>query len=139
MKNNKGPGLSLSARPVLSIEVNGGECPRCKGASKIPNLVPAPYLRDCPDCEGTGRIEMLAPMTEEDLDESVLLGRELAQLRRAKQASEVSARKIKNRFAGISLALAQMGNAPLLDTARRLAAQGETEAAALLSLLGGEK
>ena len=133
--------LGFEQEPVLMVEVNTGECPRCKGATKIPNLQPGPHLIDCPTCEGTGRVEVYAPMTEADLDEAVALGIELAQLRRAKETSHKAACQIRDKFFEVGEALATVPATVDLIRARAIAREGFQEAAALIALLedGGDQ
>jgi hypothetical protein len=129
------PKHSLSFEPVLLVLPTTGECPRCKGSTKIPNLEPGYHLRDCPDCEGKGRVEVLAPMTESDLDESVALGMELSQLRRAKQTALDAARVLRENYRQMIAALSPWQDAALLDEARALAGEGLAQVSELVAFL----
>lgn len=121
---------------VLTVEVNTGECPRCKGASKIPNPAKSgPYLVDCPNCEGTGRVEVLQPMTEADLDDAVALGAELAQLRRDKESAKKAASDMARLFTLIGKGLERVELSPFAQQIRSFAAEGIASAQALIDQL----
>lgn len=72
---------------------------------------------------------------ERDLDAGIALGIELAQLRRAKEASLDAARQFRAHFADIAEALSQVQDFAGLDRVRAIAAEGQTQASELVAIL----
>jgi len=120
--------------PVVSFEKKV-KCARCQASGKIQSHRPGPDFTDCPTCLGEGYTITFAPVSEAELDESVELGIELAQLRQGKETALLAAAHMLRIFAGVRATLADLGDEPIAKSASKLASEGEAQAAALITLL----
>lgn len=111
---------------MLRVEVNTGECPRCKGATKVPNPKPGPYLIDCPDCQGTGRVEVLPSCWPEEI--------EVEHLRQQRETARKAAGDLNRLLALIAKGL-ERETSPFHAQLKSYAAEGLASAAALVELL----
>lgn len=121
--------------PVLSIEKKV-KCTRCQASGKIQSIKPGPDFTDCPTCLGEGYVITYQAVSEEQLDEGVALGVELAQLRQAKETALLAAGSMLRTFASVRETLVHVeGGLDAITRAIKLASEGEAQAAALITLL----
>lgn len=123
--------------PILSVEKRV-KCTRCQASGKIQNHKPGPDFADCPTCLGEGHVITYEPVSEEELDEGIALGAELARLRQAKETALLAAGSMLRIFADVRTELAGLAGDGLSGAIARgikKAQEGEAQAAALIALL----
>lgn len=107
------------------------KCSRCAASGKIQSTQSGPAsLTDCPTCLGEGYVLDLRPQPSPavELDEC-------DELRRAKETALLAASHMLRIFAGIRAALTDLGDEHIAKSARKMASEGESQAAALITLL----